>query len=78
MVEIVFQKLVITGAIQQNVYPTLQEDTFSTLAKDATLQEHIHRKKPGSKVGGSWSSPTLTLLHMGGGVFKTQVAFDAL
>ena len=78
MVEIVFQKLVITGAIQQNVYPTLQEDTFSTLAKDATLQEHIHRKKSGSKVGGSWSSPTLTLLHMGGGVFKTQVAFDAL
>jgi hypothetical protein len=53
MVEIVFQKLVITGAIQQNVYPTLQEDTFSTLAKDATLQEHIHRKKSGSKVGGS-------------------------
>jgi hypothetical protein len=32
MVEIVTQKLAIAGKIQEDVHPTLQEESFSTLA----------------------------------------------
>ena len=41
MVEIVTQKLAIAWGIQQDVHPTIQEDTFSTLATDGrpTLEE---------------------------------------
>ena len=34
MLEIVTKKLAIAGGIQQDVYPTLQEDTFTTVATD--------------------------------------------
>jgi hypothetical protein len=36
MVEIVTQKLAIAGGILKDVHTTLQEGTFSTLAKDAS------------------------------------------